>query len=370
MTEFSQADHRHMACAIQLARRGQYTTHPNPQVGCVIVRDGEVVGEGWHERAGQPHAEINALREAGSLSENTDVYVTLEPCSHFGRTPPCADALIKAGVRRVIVAMADPNPVVSGEGIVRLQQAGIEVAVGLLNAEAQKLNPGFISGMTRKRPFVRVKMAMSLDGRTAMSSGESAWITGAEARHDVQLWRARAGALLTGIGTVLMDKPSLNVRVTAEQLGIKSPVRQPGRVILDSALQFPEDAPLLQHEGQIRIYTCSQDAVKIARLQQQGVIVRQFPGSQPELAAVLNALYEDGINEVHVEAGATLSGALVAIGLADELLIYMAPHLMGSTARPLFQLPFALMQDRVALTIRDIRAIGNDWRILADVQPN
>lgn len=368
MTEFSNIDHQYMALAMQLARRGQYTTHPNPNVGCVIVRDGEVVGEGWHERAGQPHAEINALNGAGELAQNADMYVTLEPCSHYGRTPPCADALVKAGVKRVVVAMDDPNPQVSGKGIERLRLAGIDVSVGLLKAEALQLNPGFTSAMTRKRPFVRIKMAMSLDGRTAMASGESVWITGAEARQDVQFWRARAGAVLTGIGTVLMDKPSLNVRLTAEQLGIQGLVRQPDRVILDTKLQFPEDAGLLQHEGIVRIYTCSEDSAKIERLQQQGVIVRQFSGDQPELNAVLSALHDDGINEVHVEAGATLTGSLVEAGLVDELLIYMAPCLMGSAARPLFQLPFEYMQDRLVLDVRDIRAIGNDWRILAGLQ--
>lgn len=368
MTEFSATDHLHMAHALRLARGGLYTTHPNPRVGCVIVRDGQVVGEGWHERAGQPHAEINALSVAGDLARGADVYVTLEPCSHFGRTPPCADALVKAGVARVIAAMQDPNPEVAGRGLERLRQAGIKTSVGLLATEAQALNPGFISSMTRKRPFVRIKMAMSLDGRTAMASGESVWITGAAARRDVQFWRAQAGALLTGIDTVLMDKPALNVRLSAEQLAINPPLRQPERIILDSSLRCPEDAALLQLPGQVSIYTCSQDTAKITRLQQQGVVVRQFPGQQPELTAVLSALHQDGINEVHVEAGATLTGGLLESGLADELLIYMAPHLMGSAARPLFNLPLAQMQERLALEIRDIRALGDDWRILATVK--
>ncbi|MEZ5535919.1 MAG: bifunctional diaminohydroxyphosphoribosylaminopyrimidine deaminase/5-amino-6-(5-phosphoribosylamino)uracil reductase RibD [Thiolinea sp.] len=368
MSEFSSADHTHMARALQLAQRGLYTTHPNPRVGCVIVRDGKVVGEGWHERAGQPHAEVYALRNAGELARGADVYVTLEPCSHFGRTPPCADALVIAGVRRVVVAMQDPNPQVAGRGLERLRQDGIETAVGLLEEEAKALNPGFISAMQRQRPFVRIKMAMSLDGRTAMASGESVWITGDAARRDVQFWRAQAGAVLTGIGTVLFDKPSLNVRLTAEQLGIVSTVRQPDRVILDSALRFPEDASLLKLSGRVRIYTCSGDAGKIDRLQQAGVLIRQFPGQQPELAAVMSALYEDGINEVHVEAGATLSGQLIAGGFADELLIYMAPHLMGSSARPLFQLPLQQMQERLGLEIKDIRALGDDWRIQATLK--
>ncbi|CAA6812926.1 MAG: Diaminohydroxyphosphoribosylaminopyrimidine deaminase (EC / 5-amino-6-(5-phosphoribosylamino)uracil reductase (EC [uncultured Thiotrichaceae bacterium] len=368
MTEFSHTDHQHMARAIQLARRGRYTTHPNPNVGCVMVRDGKVLAEGWTQPVGGAHAEIHALQQVNYQAEGAEVYVTLEPCAHFGRTPPCSDALIKAKVKRVVAAMVDPNPQVSGRGLLKLQQAGVQTAQGLLENEARQLIPGFISAMTRQRPFVRIKMAMSLDGRTAMASGESVWITGAAARQDVQFWRARAGAVLTGIGTVLMDKPSLNVRLTPEQLGIHDSVRQPDRVILDAKLQFPEDAPLLQHEGIVRIYTCSEDSAKIARLQQQGVIIRQFSGDRPELNAVLSALYDDGITEVHVEAGATLTGSLVEAGLADELLIYMAPCLMGSTARPLFQLPFEHMQERLALDIRDMRAIGSDWRILAGIQ--
>lgn len=368
MSEFPATDYTHMTRAIQLARRGLYTTHPNPRVGCVIVNAGQVVGEGWHERAGQAHAEVNALRAAGVQAQGAEVYVTLEPCSHYGRTPPCAEALIKAGVARVVVAMQDPNPQVAGRGIERLKQAGIAVAVGVLEAEAQQLNPGFISAMTRKRPWVRIKMAMSLDGRTAMASGESVWITAAAARRDVQSWRARAGAVLTGIGTVLYDKPSLNVRLSAEELGISGETRQPERVILDSALRCPEDVVLLSLPGQVRIYTCSQDMAKIARLTGKGVIIRQFSGVQPELAEVMSALHEDGINEVHVEAGATLTGKLIEAGFADELLIYMAPHLMGSAARPLFQLSLQQMSARIALDIKDIRAVGGDWRILTAVR--
>nr|CAA6820787.1 MAG: Diaminohydroxyphosphoribosylaminopyrimidine deaminase (EC / 5-amino-6-(5-phosphoribosylamino)uracil reductase (EC [uncultured Thiotrichaceae bacterium] len=368
MTEFTHTDHQYMASALQLARRGQYTTHPNPNVGCVIVRDGRVLAEGWTQPVGGAHAEIHALQQVNYQVEGADVYVTLEPCAHYGRTPPCADALIQAGVKRVVAAMVDPNPQVSGRGLETLQQAGVQTAQGLLEEGARKLMLGFISAMTRKRPFIRIKMAMSLDGRTAMSSGESVWITGAEARQDVQFWRARAGAVLTGIGTVLMDKPSLNVRLSAGQLGIDVPVRQPEIIILDSKLRFPEDASLLQHEGLVRIYTCSQDEAKIERLRQQGVLVRKFAGVQTDLNEVMSALYEEGINEVHVEAGAVLTGKLVEAGLVDELVIYMAPHLMGSTARPLFQLPFGEMQERIALDIKDIRAIGKDWRILANVQ--
>lgn len=367
MSVFSADDHAYMARALQLARYGLYTTHPNPRVGCVLVRAGEVVGEGWHERAGQAHAEVIALRTAGERAQGATAYVTLEPCSHYGRTPPCAEALVDAKVAKVIAAMIDPNPLVAGSGLARLNAAGIETASGLLATEARALNPGFISVMERQRPLVRVKMAMSLDGRTAMASGESIWITSEAARRDVQFWRAQAGAVLTGIDTVLMDKPQLNIRLAAEELGINGEVRQPVRVVLDSNLRFPLDAPLLKTVGKVLIYTCSSDTEKIDLLQAAGVTIRQFTGRRLDLKQVLAALVLDGINEVHVEAGATLSGQFIEQGLVDQLVIYMAPHLMGSVARPLFNLPLANMAERYALEIRDIRAIGQDWRILADV---
>lgn len=365
---FSADDHRFMAHALQLARRGLYTTHPNPRVGCVIVRDGQSVGEGWHERAGEPHAEVHALRMAGEAAQGATAYVTLEPCSHHGRTPPCANALVQAGVTRVIAAMADPNPLVAGNGLKLLQAAGIETASGLLESEARALNPGFITRMERNRPYLRLKMAMSLDGRTAMESGESVWITSEAARRDVQFLRAQAGAILTGIGTVLADDPSLNVRLTATALGIEGEVRQPVRVVLDSGLRFPLTAKLLNIPGETLIYTGSTGTRKITQLEQAGVKVRRFDTEKLHLPAVMAALVEDGITEVHVEAGATLTGALVEQGFADELVIYMAPHLMGSSARALFNLPhIARMHQRVALTIRDIRAVGQDWRIIASL---
>ncbi|WP_298612418.1 bifunctional diaminohydroxyphosphoribosylaminopyrimidine deaminase/5-amino-6-(5-phosphoribosylamino)uracil reductase RibD [uncultured Thiothrix sp.] len=366
MSEFTAEDHVYMARALQLARYGLYTTHPNPRVGCVLVQAGQIVGEGWHERAGQPHAEVFALHAAGARAPGATAYVSLEPCSHYGRTPPCAEALVEAKVAKVIAAMVDPNPLVAGQGLQRLQAAGIETAAGLLAVEARALNPGFISMMERQRPFVRIKMAMSLDGRTAMASGESVWITGEAARRDVQFWRAQAGAVLTGIDTVLMDNPQLNVRLTAQELGISGEVRQPVRVVLDSKLRFPLDAALLKTTGKVLIYTCSVDEEKIALLQNLGLQVRQFAGKRLDLTEVLRALVTEGINEVHVEAGATLSGQLIEQGLADELVLYMAPHLMGSAARPLFNLPLAQMAERYALTIRDMRAVGQDWRILAD----
>ena len=364
-TDFSPDDSRYMALALQLARRGWYTTHPNPRVGCVIVRDGQIVGEGWHERAGEPHAEVHALRMAGEAARSADVYVTLEPCSHFGRTPPCANALVQAGVKRVVAAMVDPNPQVAGNGLRILQAAGIATASGLLESEARALNVGFIKRMTNNRPFVRLKMAMSLDGRTAMASGESVWITGEAARRDVQFLRAQAGAVLTGIGTVLADDPSLNVRLTAAELGIQGTVRQPLRVVLDSQLRFPLTAKLLDSPDTLLIYTCSQNAAKIAQLQALGVKIRPFAGEQLVLTDVLDALAQDGITEVHLEAGATLTGAFVAQGLVDELVLYVAPHLMGSDARALFNLPFTRMNQRLALQISDMRAVGHDWRITA-----
>jgi diaminohydroxyphosphoribosylaminopyrimidine deaminase/5-amino-6-(5-phosphoribosylamino)uracil reductase len=358
-----------MARALQLARRGLYTTHPNPRVGCVIVRDAQIVGEGWHERAGEPHAEVHALRMAGEAARGADVYVTLEPCSHHGRTPPCANALVQAGVARVVAAMVDPNPLVAGNGLQILQQAGIATAAGLLESDARALNPGFITRMERNRPYIRVKMAMSLDGRTAMESGESVWITGEAARRDVQFLRAQAGAILTGIGTVLADDPSLNVRLTATELGISGEVRQPVRVVLDSKLRFPLNAAMLTLPGEILIYTCSDKLAKITQLEQAGVKVRRFAGDKLALSAVMTALVEDGITEVHVEAGATLCGALVEQGFADELVIYLAPHLMGSSARALFNLPhISQMQERIGLTIRDIRAVGGDWRMIITPQ--
>jgi diaminohydroxyphosphoribosylaminopyrimidine deaminase/5-amino-6-(5-phosphoribosylamino)uracil reductase len=366
---FTPDDHRYMARALRLAQRGLYTTQPNPRVGCVIVRDGMIVGEGWHERAGEPHAEVFALNMAGDAARGADVYVTLEPCSHFGRTPPCANALVQAGVARVVAAMVDPNPLVAGKGLALLQQAGIMTASGLLESDARALNPGFICRMEHQRPYIRLKMAMSLDGRTAMASGESVWITGDAARRDVQLLRAQAGAILSGIGTVLTDDPSLNVRLTAADLGIAGEVRQPVRVVLDSSLRFPVTAKMLDLPGVTLIYTCGQDAGKITQLEWMGATVRCFAGNSLQLPAVMAALVEDGITEVHVEAGATLAGALVEQGFADELVIYLAPHLMGSSARALFNLPqIARMHERVPLEIRDIRAVGRDWRIIASLQ--
>jgi diaminohydroxyphosphoribosylaminopyrimidine deaminase/5-amino-6-(5-phosphoribosylamino)uracil reductase len=363
----SGATHKYMARALELARRGDYTTHPNPRVGCVLVRDGEVVGEGWHVRAGGPHAEVNALRMAGERARGATAYVTLEPCCHHGRTPPCTDALIDAGVRRVVAAMPDPNPQVGGAGIRALQAAGIEVDTGVLAVEAQRINPGFVMRMRHGRPWVRCKLAMSLDGRTAMASGESRWITGEAARRDVHRWRARSSAILTGVGTVLADDPSLTVRLEGDEF---ADLRQPLRVILDSRLRTPPEARLLDLPGETLILTGVADQRREAALAARGASIVTLPlrEGRLDLAAVLTYLGRMEINEVHLESGATLAGALLAGGWVDELLVYLAPHLMGDAARGLFRLPgLERMEQRIGLSIRDIRAVGRDWRITATV---
>ena len=363
---FSGDDHRYMARALRLAERGLFTTDPNPRVGCVLVRDGEVVGEGWHERTGEAHAEINALQAAGDRANGATAYVTLEPCCHQGRTPPCTDALIKAGVSRVVAAMQDPNPQVVGKGLQALQQAGIEAAAGLMAPEAEKLNPGFVKRMQQGRPWVRCKLAMSLDGRTAMANGESNWISGEQARLDVHKLRARSSVIMTGIDTVLSDDPSLSVRLGEAGDDYKIPLR----VVLDSGLRMPADAKLLDLPGETLIVTGVSDPSRLARLEQAGVSTKTLPLAQGrlDLAAVLQYLGEMEMNEVHLEAGATLCGALLQAGLVDELVIYMAPQLMGDAARGLFVLPgLEHMQDRISLSITDIRAIGDDWRINATV---
>jgi diaminohydroxyphosphoribosylaminopyrimidine deaminase/5-amino-6-(5-phosphoribosylamino)uracil reductase len=363
---FTADDHRHMARALRLAARGLYTTDPNPRVGCVLVRDGQVVGEGWHERAGDAHAEIHALRQAGERAAGATAYVTLEPCCHHGRTPPCNQALIAAGVTRVIAAMPDPNPQVAGNGLAELEAAGVSTASGLLAAEAEALNPGFVMRMRYARPWVRCKLAMSLDGRTAMQDGESRWITGEAARRDVHHLRARSSAIMTGIDTVLADDPSLTVRLEGDA---DAPFLQPLRVIIDSRLRIPPTAKLLDLPGETLILTGSTDAGKEALLARPGVSVDTLPlnaAGQLNLQHVLHYLGGAGINEVHVEAGAVLCGALLADRLVDELLIYMAPHLMGDAARGLFALPgLQHMTQRITLSIQDVRAVGKDLRITA-----
>ena len=366
---FDSFDHEMMARALRLARRGLYTTQPNPRVGCVIARDGEIVGEGFHEYAGGPHAEINALAAAGERARGATAYVTLEPCCHTGKTGPCSTALIDAGVARVVAAMEDPNPRVAGKGLAQLREAGIDTAVGLLAAEAAALNPGFVKRMREGLPFVRLKSAMSLDGRTAMASGESMWITGPAARRDVQRLRARSEAILTGIGTVLADDPELNVRIGAAELGIARAPYQPLRVVLDSDLRTPPDARIFGDDGRLLIIHDSDDEERAGALTAAGAELVRLPRegeSRLDLRKTLELLAEREVNECHVEVGATLAGALLAERLVDELVIYMAPHLMGDAARGLATIPGLLkMSDRIALDIADVRVVGSDWRISA-----
>jgi diaminohydroxyphosphoribosylaminopyrimidine deaminase/5-amino-6-(5-phosphoribosylamino)uracil reductase len=355
---FQPADDDFMARALALAERGLYTTSPNPRVGCVIVRNGEIVGEGWHERAGEGHAEVHALRAAGKLADGATAYVTLEPCSHFGRTPPCSDALIKAGIRRVICAMQDPNPLVGGRGLQRLRDAGIEVHCNLREAEARALNEGFISRMERGRPWLRIKSAASLDGRTALANGQSQWITSEASRADAQHWRARSCAILTGIGTVLADQPRLTVR------GLNTK-RQPLRVIVDSQLRTPLVAAVLD-QGHALIATCIDDEARLQPYRDLGVEVLCLAGenAQVDLARLLTELGRRGINEVLTEAGATLNGALITAGLADALLLYLAPCLLGNASRGMFGLPaLNSLKECHQLTLTESIMLGGDIRL-------
>lgn len=357
---FSAVDHGMMARALQLAERGLWTTSPNPRVGCVLVQAGEIVGEGWHEKAGGPHAEVHALLAAGDKARGATAYVTLEPCSHTGRTPPCAEALIAAGVSRVVAAMGDPNPLVAGQGLSLLQVAGIETASGLLEHEAHELNIGFVSRMTRGRPWLRLKAAASLDGKTALNNGISQWITGPEARRDGQYWRARACAILTGIGTVRDDDPQLNVR-DVETL------RQPLRVVVDSRLETPLTAKILQGGPTLIVAAVNDEKrANLLRLAGSEVLVLPNAAGKVDLKSLLEALAQRGINEVHAEAGFKLNGSLMREGLVDELLLYLAPCLMGHAASGLFNLPeLTRLDGKRLLQIRDLRQIGEDIRLIA-----
>ncbi len=359
-TIFSAADHALMARALQLAALGTDTTTPNPRVGCVIVRDGQIVGEGWHKRAGEAHAEALALMQAGQLAHGATAYVTLEPCSHFGRTPPCADALVQAGVGRVVAAMLDPNPMVSGRGLERLRANGILTEIGLLEDQAAELNLGFVSRMQRGRPWLRLKAAASLDGKTALNNGVSQWITRAEARRDGHAWRARACAVLTGIGTVRDDNPRLNVRdVECE--------RQPAKVLVDARLEVPLDALILKG-GKTLIACAVADSEKQDRLQELGVDVLVLPNAtgKVDLSRLLTALGDRGMNEIHVEAGHKLNGSLLRERCADELLLYLAPMLIGSQAQGLFNLPeLTSLDGALELDILETRMVGRDLRLLA-----
>ncbi len=358
-TPYSADDHRFMSRAIQLAERGLYTTDPNPRVGCVIVNKGTIVGEGWHQIAGEAHAEVNALTAAGHRAEGATVYVSLEPCCHQGKTPPCTDALIAAKVERVVAAMQDPNPSVAGNGLQQLTNAGIMAEVGLMEIQARDLNPGFIQRMKTSRPYVRNKLAMSVDGRTAMADGESKWITGEAARLDVQRLRARSSAIVTGAGTVLSDDPSMTVR-------LENTKRQPERIIIDSNLSTPTNAKILQQPGQAHILTCSDDKAAIDQLIETGARVVTLPkvNNRVDLHAVMNYLNEWEVNEILLETGATLSGAMLEEKLIDEIIIYMAPVVMGDQARGLFQLPYLnSMSDRIELSLKSTRMLGNDLRL-------
>ncbi|MEJ2416974.1 MAG: bifunctional diaminohydroxyphosphoribosylaminopyrimidine deaminase/5-amino-6-(5-phosphoribosylamino)uracil reductase RibD [Exilibacterium sp.] len=374
-----------MARSLRLAERGLYTTSPNPRVGCVLVQAGQIIAEGWHVRAGEPHAEINAIAASNGKTPGATAYVTLEPCSYTGKTGPCCEALIRAGVTRVVFAMEDPNPKVAGRGIECLRQAGIDVTGPLLEEQARELNPGFIKRMETGRPLVRCKLAMSLDGRTGMASGESKWVTGPMARRDVQRLRARSCGIVTGIGSILHDDPALTVR--EEELGLEQAAavarRQPLRVVVDSQLRTPPGAKLLQGGGTVLIATVEPEeangadepipsaSARVAELRAKGAEVATMGayGGQVALGALLVELARRECNEILVEAGADLAGAFLRAGLLDELIVYMAPKLMGSDARPLFTLPLQTMAAQLPLTITDIRAVGNDWRITARPDP-
>lgn len=359
---FSAADYVFMSHALRLAEQGLYTTTPNPRVGCVIVRDEQIVGGGWHQKAGQPHAEINALAEAGATARGATAYVTLEPCSHHGRTPPCADALIAAGIARVVMAMEDPNPLVSGRGRAMLQQAGISVQTGVLQAEAHTLNAGFISRMTRKKPWVRLKIAASLDGKTALNNGASQWITGEAARQDGHRWRARSCAIMTGIGTIKSDDPQLTVR------HIKTD-RQPKKILVDSRLAISLDARVLQDGEETFIFTAQTgNPEKKAALSQMNIRVIVLPNAagKVDLQKMMVVLAESGINEVLVEAGSGLNGALVEAKVVDELVLYLAPHLLGDDAQGMIKLSeLTQLEQKKKLEIQDMRVIGQDIRLIA-----
>jgi diaminohydroxyphosphoribosylaminopyrimidine deaminase/5-amino-6-(5-phosphoribosylamino)uracil reductase len=362
MSDFSPTDSEFMARALTLARRGMYTAHPNPRVGCVLVRDGSIVGEGWHQKAGEAHAEVIALQDAGAAARGATLYVTLEPCAHHGKTAPCSEALIKTGIVEAVVAIKDPYHAVDGGGLNALAASGIAVRVGLMSDDAIRLNEGFISRITRGRPFVRLKTASSIDGCTAMENGQSQWITGPEARADVQRLRATSGAVLSGIGTVLADDPSLNVRDES----LRGSVMQPLRVILDNSLRMPLSARMLQLPGKTAIFCIDDD--NRAALEDAGASVYRVSErhGKADLDEVLAKLAELEVNDVLVEAGHTLAGSLLAAGIVDELVIYQSPHIMGSQTQGMFDTPlWQDMSQRMRLETIDVRRVGADTRITA-----
>lgn len=348
-----------MAHALRLAERGMYSTNPNPRVGCVIVKEGRIVGSGWHEKAGQPHAEVNALNAAGLAAQGATVYVTLEPCSHYGLTPPCVEALKHAGIAKVIMAMEDPNPLVSGKGRAVLIQSGIDVQGGLLEAEARALNIGFIHRMLNRRPWVRSKVAASLDGKTALNNGLSQWITGEAARRDAHRWRARSCAILTGIGTIQADDPQLSVREV-------NTCRQPSKIVVDRHLDMSADAKLLNGEN-VLIFTADENVSKADVLRKKGAQVIEMPDEHHnvDLIKMMHKLADFNINELLIEAGNRLNGALANKGLIDEMVIFLAPHLLGTKALGLIDLPeLTSLDQKASLEIQDLRMIGQDIRII------
>ena len=381
----SAIDRRHMARALDLARRGLYSTGPNPRVGCVIAHGENVVGEGWHRYAGESHAEIHALAAAGGDSGGATAYVTLEPCRHTGRTGPCTQALIEAGIAKVVAAMPDPDPRVAGQGFAELAEAGIEVETGLMEAPARALNRGFVSRHERGRPWVRCKLAATLDGRTATATGESRWITGEAARADVHRLRAQADAVLTGIGTLLADDPRLDARMEdarTEGIGAEDartedagrlapPMQPPMRVIVDSRLRTPPSARALSALGTVLIATiggagATGGDTRMRALVEAGAEIVALPdaGGRVSLPALMAALAGRGVNEVHTECGPTLAGALLEPGLVDEIVVYLAPALLGDAARGMFTLPgVAAMRDRLHLEITGVTRLGADLRI-------
>jgi diaminohydroxyphosphoribosylaminopyrimidine deaminase/5-amino-6-(5-phosphoribosylamino)uracil reductase len=361
--KWQEADYAFMSRALQLAERGKYTTHPNPRVGCVIVSENKIVGEGWHQFSGGAHAEINALDALTAPLDNASCYVSLEPCNHRGQTGPCTEALIDSGVKQVIVAMSDPNPLVAGQGLARLEEAGIDTQVGLMQDEAVKLNPGFIMRMTEKRPYIRCKLAMSIDGKTAMASGESKWITEAPARQDVQALRASSAAIMSGIGSVLADDPSLNVR------DIDIGEREVLRVILDRQLRMPTKAKMSGLPGRTLVFTQSKDESRKDKIDGSGAEVIVLEPAESFLRDVLQYLAErEQINEVLLEAGAELSGAMLEQDLIDEIVLYQAPILLGDTGKGLFHLLSIMkMEDKVNLELIDSRMIGRDRRMTFNV---
>ena len=357
---FSAEDHAFMARALALTARGRDTATPNPNVGCVIVKSGRIIGEGWHERAGEPHAEARALAACSVPPEGATIYVTLEPCSHQGRTGPCTTRLVDAHVARVVAAVQDPYPEVDGRGFTRLRDAGIRVDVGLMKAEAEEAHRGFLHRLRSGRPWMRIKAAASLDGRIALANGESRWITGEDARRDAHALRARSCALLTGIGTVLRDDPELTVRHVPCS-------RQPRRVVIDSRLDMPATAKILSGEPPL-ILTVSDDAARRTVLEAKGAEVLLVPkqGTKSDLAAIARLLAGRSFNEVTVETGGKLMGSLLRAGVVDELVLYVAPMILGDAAQGLFALPeFTSLEDALRPRIVDVRAVGRDWRITA-----